>query len=54
MSLKKLTLKAGINKEITRYSAENGWYDCDKVRFRQQFPEKIIQLPLLLLMALLH
>ena len=41
MSLKKLTLKAGINKEITRYSAENGWYDCDKVRFRQQFPEKI-------------
>ena len=41
MPLKKLTLKAGINKEITRYSAENGWYDCDKIRFRQQFPEKI-------------
>jgi len=34
-------LQPGINKERTRYSAENGWYECDKIRFRQKFPEKI-------------
>ena len=39
--LKKLTLKAGVNKENTRYTSENGWYDCDKIRFRQGTPEKI-------------
>jgi len=41
MPLKKLILKAGVNREVTRYSAENGWYECDKIRFRQKFPEKI-------------
>lgn len=41
MPLKKLTLKAGVNKENTRYTNENGWYECDKVRFRQGTPEKI-------------
>ena len=41
MPLKKLTLKAGVNRENTRYTNENGWYDCDKVRFRQGTPEKI-------------
>ena len=41
MPLQKLTLKPGINKEVTRYAAGNGWYDCDKVRFRFSFPEKI-------------
>ena len=39
--LKKLTLKPGVNKENTRYTNENGWYDCDKIRFRQGTPEKI-------------
>jgi hypothetical protein len=39
--LKKLTLKPGVNKENTRYTNENGWYECDKVRFRQGTPEKI-------------
>jgi hypothetical protein len=39
--LKKLTLKAGVNKENTRYTAENGWYVSDKMRFRQGTPEKI-------------
>ena len=39
--LKKLTLKPGVNKENTRYASENGWYDCDKIRFRQGMPEKI-------------
>jgi len=41
MPLKKLTLKAGVNKENTRYTNENGWYESDKVRFRQGTPEKI-------------
>ena len=41
MALKKLTLKAGINRENTRYTSEGGWYDCDKIRFRQGTPEKI-------------
>ena len=41
MPLKKLILKAGVNKENTRYTNENGWYESDKVRFRQGTPEKI-------------
>jgi hypothetical protein len=41
MPLKKLTLRPGVNKENTRYTNENGWYECDKVRFRQGTPEKI-------------
>ena len=41
MPLQKLQLKAGVNRENTRYTNENGWYDCDKVRFRQGTPEKI-------------
>jgi len=39
--LKKILLKPGVNKENTRYTSENGWYDCDKIRFRQGTPEKI-------------
>jgi len=41
MPLKKLILKPGINRENTRYTSEGGWYDCDKIRFRQGTPEKI-------------
>ena len=41
MPLKKLTLKPGVNQENTRYTNENGWYESDKVRFRQGTPEKI-------------
>ena len=41
MPLKKLLLKPGVNRENTRYTNEGGWYDCDKVRFRQGTPEKI-------------
>ena len=41
MPLQKLQFKPGVNREITRYSAQNGWYDCDKIRFRYTFPEKI-------------
>lgn len=41
MPLKKLVLKSGVNRENTRYTTEGGWYDCDKIRFRQGTPEKI-------------
>ena len=41
MPLSKIQLNPGINKEVTRNTNEQGWYDCDKVRFRQGFPEKI-------------
>ena len=41
MPLKKVLLRPGVNKENTRYTNENGWYDCDKIRFRQGTPEKI-------------
>jgi hypothetical protein len=41
MPLKKLVLKAGVNRENTRYTNENGYYVSDNVRFRQGTPEKI-------------
>ena len=41
MPLTKLQFKPGINRDITSYSNEGGWVDCDKVRFRQGFPEVI-------------
>jgi len=41
MPLKKLVLKPGVNRENTRYTNEGGWYQSDKVRFRQGTPEKI-------------
>lgn len=41
MPLQKLQFRPGINREGTNYSNEGGWYDCDKVRFRSGFPQKI-------------
>jgi hypothetical protein len=41
MPLQKLQFKPGINKESTSYSNEGGWFDCDKVRFRAGYAEKI-------------
>ena len=41
MTLQDLKFRAGINRESTSYSNEGGWFDSDKVRFRDQFPEKI-------------
>jgi hypothetical protein len=41
MPLKKLLLKPGVNRENTRYTTEGGWYESDKVRFRQGTPEII-------------
>ena len=41
MPLRKLVLRPGVNKEVTRYVDEEGWADCDKIRFRAGYPEKI-------------
>jgi hypothetical protein len=41
MPLQKIALKPGVNRENTRYTNEGGWYESDKVRFRQGTPEKI-------------
>ena len=41
MPLQKLVLKPGVNRENTRYTNEGGWFQSDKVRFRQGTPEKI-------------
>ena len=37
----KLNFKPGVNRDQTNYSNEGGWYDCDKIRFRSGYPEKI-------------
>ena len=41
MPLTKLQFRSGINREITSYSNEGGWTDCDKIRFVYGYPEKI-------------
>ena len=41
MPLQKILFKPGVNKENTRYTTEGGWYECDKIRFRQGNPEVI-------------
>lgn len=41
MPITSLKFRPGINREITSYSNEGGFFDCDKVRFNAGFPEKI-------------
>lgn len=41
MPLSKIRFNPGIDKEGTEYTADAGWYDGDKVRFRKGRPEKI-------------
>lgn len=41
MPLQKLKFRPGINREGTSLANEGGWYQCDKIRFRSGFPEKI-------------
>ena len=41
MPLQKIQYKPGVNRENTRYTTEGGWYECNKIRFRQGNPEKI-------------
>ena len=41
MPLQKILFKPGVNRENTRYTTEGGWYECNKIRFRQGNPEVI-------------
>ena len=41
MALQKLQFKPGVNRDQTNYSNEGGWYECDKIRFRSGYPQKI-------------
>ena len=41
MTLTKLQFKPGINRDITSFSNEGGWVNCDKIRFRLGYPEVI-------------
>ena len=41
MALRKVKFAPGVNKEGTDYTADQGWVDSDKIRFRQGNPEKI-------------
>ncbi len=41
MALSKLQFRPGVNREVTSYTNEGGWFDIDHVRFQKGFPEKI-------------
>ena len=41
MAFIKLQFKPGLNRNVTNYSNEGGWYDADKVRFFSGLPQKI-------------
>jgi len=37
----KLQFKPGVNRDQTDYSNEGGWFECDKIRFRSGYPQKL-------------
>jgi len=39
--LQRLQFKPGVNRDQTNYAGEGGFYECDKIRFRSGFPQKI-------------
>ena len=41
MPFLKLQFKPGINRDVTNYANEGGWYECDKIRFFSGYPQKI-------------
>lgn len=41
MQFLKLQFRPGLVTDTTSYSNEGGWYDCNKVRFKEGFPESI-------------
>jgi hypothetical protein len=41
MPLQQLQFRPGVNREGTTLANEGGWFECDKVRFRSGYPEKI-------------
>ena len=41
MPLTKLKFLPGINRDKSNLASMGGWYDGDKIRFREGYPEKI-------------
>lgn len=41
MTMQKLQFKPGVNRDQTNYTNEGGFYECDKIRFRSGYPQKI-------------
>ena len=41
MPLQKLQFKPGVNRDQTNYTNEGGWFECNKIRFRSGYPQKI-------------
>ena len=41
MPLTKLKFLPGINRDRSNLASMGGWYDGDKIRFREGYPEKI-------------
>jgi hypothetical protein len=41
MPLQKLQFRPGVNREGTTLANEGGWFECDNIRFRSGFPEKL-------------
>ena len=39
--LQKLQFKPGVNRDQTNYTNEGGFYECDKIRFRSGYPQKL-------------
>lgn len=41
MPLQKLQFRPGVNREGTTLANEGGWFECDNIRFRSGYPEKL-------------
>jgi hypothetical protein len=41
MPLQKLQFRPGVNRDQTNYTNEGGWFECNKIRFRSGYPQKI-------------
>ena len=41
MPLQLLQFRPGVNREGTTLANEGGWFECDKVRFKSGYPQKI-------------
>jgi hypothetical protein len=41
MPLQQLQFRPGVNREGTTLANEGGWFECDKIRFRSGYPQKL-------------
>jgi hypothetical protein len=41
MAFVKLQFTPGVNRDTTNYTGEGGWWECDKIRFRSGYPQKL-------------